>query len=288
VLSEHGCKIAPSTYYDAGRRAVSARALRDEDLKVAIARVHAENYSIYGPRKVWLQLNREGVPVARCTVERLMKTLDLKGIRRGKRWKTTVADPAAARPADLVKRRFSPLAPNVLWVADFTYVATWSGMVYVAFVLDAYSRRILGWRAATSMKTGLVLDALEQALWTRHREGLELTGLIHHTDAGSQYTSIRFTERLTAEGISPSIGTVGDAYDNALAETVIGLYKTELIKPRRPWKTVEDVEIGTLEYVDWFNHRRLYEACGDIPPAELEAAYYRQQQPSPEELVPTN
>ena len=288
MLSEHGCKIAPSTYYDAARRAVSARALRDADLTVAIARVHAENYGIYGPRKVWLQLNREGVPVARCTVERLMKTLGLKGIRRGKRWKTTVADPAAARPADLVQRRFSPLAPNVLWVADFTYVASWSGMVYVAFVLDAYSRRILGWRAATSMKTGLVLDALEQALWTRHREGVELAGLIHHTDAGSQYTSIRFTERLTAEGISPSIGTVGDAYDNALAETVIGLYKTELIKPRRPWKTVEDVEIATLEYVDWFNHRRLYEACGDIPPAELEAAYYRQQQPSPEELVPTN
>jgi putative transposase len=288
VLSEHGCKIAPSTYYDAARRAVSARALHDADLKVAIARVHAENYGIYGPRKVWLQLNREGVPVARCTVERLMKALGLQGVRRGKRWKTTVADPAAARPADLVQRRFSPVAPNVLWVADFTYVATWSGMVYVAFVLDAYSRRILGWRAATSMKTGLVLDALEQALWTRHRESAELTGLIHHTDAGSQYTSIRFTERLTAEGISPSIGTVGDAYDNALAETVIGLYKTELIKPRRPWKTVEDVEIATLEYVDWFNHRRLYEACGDIPPAELEAAYYRQQQPSPEDLVPTN
>jgi putative transposase len=191
--------------------------------------------------------------------------------------RTTIADPAAARPADLVRRQFSPPAPDRLWVADYTYVPAWTGMVYVAFVIDAYSRRILGWRAASSMKTALVLDALEQALWTRKRGGdRDLAGLIHHTDAGSQYTSIAFTDRLADAGISASVGTVGDAYDNALAESVNGLFKTELIKPRGPWRTAEQVEIATLEYVDWYNHRRLYEACGDIPPAELEAAYYSQ------------
>jgi putative transposase len=215
--------------------------------------------------------------VARCTVERLMRELSLAGARRGKRVRTTVPGPAAARPADLVRRQFSPARPDRLWVADFTYVPAWTGMVYVAFVIDAYSRRILGWRAATSMKTALVLDALEQALWVRRRDGArDLAGLVHHTDAGSQYTSIAFTERLAAAGVSGSVGTVGDAYDNALAESVIGLFKTELIKPRGPWRTAEQVEIATLEYVDWFNHRRLYEACGDIPPTELEAAYYRQ------------
>jgi putative transposase len=251
--------------------------MRDEQLKAAISRVHAGNYGVYGARKTWLQLNREGTPVARCTVERLMRELGLAGARRGRRVRTTVPDTAAARPADLVRRQFSPAAPDRLWVADFTYVPTWTGMVYVAFVIDAYSRRILGWRAARSMKTALVLDALEQALWTRRRDGAgDLAGLVHHTDAGSQYTSIAFTERLAAAGVSGSVGTVGDAYDNALAESVIGLFKTELIKPRGPWRTAEQVELATLEYVDWFNHRRLYEACGDIPPAELEAAYYRQ------------
>jgi putative transposase len=189
--------------------------------------------------------------------------------------RTTVPAADAARPADLVRRQFSPAAPDRLWVADFTYVPAGTGMVYVAFVIDAYSRRILGWRAARSMQTALVLDALEQALWTRRRDGTgDLAGLVHHTDAGSQYTSIAFTERLAAAGVSGSVGTVGDAYDNALAESVIGLFKTELIKPRGPWRTAEQVELATLEYVDWFNHRRLYEACGDIPPAELEAAYY--------------
>ncbi|MGB6455003.1 MAG: IS3 family transposase, partial [Streptosporangiaceae bacterium] len=195
-------------------------------------------------------------------------------VRRGKRIRTTIPDSAAARPGDLVRRRFSPPAPDRLWVADFTYVPTWAGMVYVAFVIDAYSRRILGWRAATSMRTALVLDALEQALWTRRREGRDLAGLVYHTDAGSQYTSIAFTERLAAAGVSVSVGTVGDAYDNALAESVIGLFKTELIKPRGPWKNAGQVEVATLNYIDWFNHRRLYEVCGDIPPAELEAAYY--------------
>jgi putative transposase len=281
VLSEHGITIAPSTYYDAKARPASKRSLHDADLKVEIARVHGENYGVYGPRKVWLQLNREGIEVARCTVERLMKVLGLQGIRRGKAWKTTVSDPAADRPADLVQRRFNPLRPNVLWVADFTYVATWVGVVYVAFVIDAYSRRILGWRAATSMHTQLVLDALEQAVWVRRRQGsATFSGLVHHTDAGSQYTSIAFTERLGEVGVTPSIGTVGDAYDNALAETVIGLFKTELINPNRPWKTVDQVEIATLRYVDWFNNRRLYEENGDIPPVELEQAYYRQHRPS--------
>jgi len=277
VLSEHGCKIAPSTYYEAARRAPSARAVRDEQLKAAISRVHAENYGVYGARKVWLALNRQGTPAARCTVERLMRELGLAGARRGKRVRTTVPAAAVVRPPDLVRRQFCPAAPDRLWVADFTYVPAWTGMVYVAFVIDAYSRRILGWRAASSMKTALVLDALEQALWTRRQDGTQdLAGLVHHTDAGSQYTSIAFTERLAAAGVSGSVGTAGDAYDNALAESVIGLFKTELIKPRGPWRTAEQVEIATLEYVDWYNHRRLYEICGDVPPAELETAYYRQ------------
>ena len=214
VLTTHGCPIAPSTYYDAARRPPSARACRDEQLKAAITRVHADNYGIYGARKVWLALNREGTPVARCTVERLMRELGLAGARRGKKVRTTRRDAAAARPPDLVRRRFSPPAPDRLWVADFTYVPTWAGMVYVAFVIDAYSRRILGWRTATSMRTALVLDALEQALWARRRTGRgNLAGLVHHTDAGSQYTSIAFTERLAAAGAQPSVGTVGDAYD---------------------------------------------------------------------------
>jgi putative transposase len=277
VLSEHGCPIAPSTYYGAAHRPVSARASRDERLKAAITRVHQGNYGVYGARKVWLALNRDGIPVARCTVERLMRELGLAGARRGRQVRTTVANATAARPADLVKRKFTRSAPDRLWVADFTYVPTWTGMVYVAFVIDAYSRRILGWRAATTMRTPLVLDALEQAIWARRREGrASLAGLIHHTDAGSQYTSISFTERLAAAGVSASVGTVGDAYDNALAESVIGLYKTELIKPHGPWRTTGQVELATLNYVDWFNDRRLFETCGDIPPAELEAAYYRQ------------
>ncbi|WP_245818930.1 IS3 family transposase, partial [Haloechinothrix alba] len=277
VLTEHGCRIAPSTYYDHLARTPSARTRRDEQLKAEITRVHEVNFGVYGARKVWLQLNREQITVARCTVERLMRALGLRGAVRGKVKRTTVADPQASRAADLVQRRFAPAAPNVLWVADFTYVSTWSGWVYVAFVIDAYARRILGWRTSTSMTTSLVLDAVEQAIWTRNRCGTtDLTGLVHHHDAGSQYTSITFTERLAEAGIDASIGTVGDSYDNALAETINGLYKTELIKPRKPWRTVEHVELATAEWVDWYNHRRLYEYCGDIPPAELETAYYAQ------------
>lgn len=277
VLGEHGAAIAPSTYYEAAGRAPSKRALRDADLKVEIVRVRAANYDVYGPRKIWLQLNREGVPVARCTVERLMREMQLVGVRRGRRVVTTRSAAKAARPADLVQRRFRPAAPNRLWVADFTYVSTWSGMVYVAFVIDAYARRILGWRASTSMRTDLVLDTIEQAIWTRQREGVtDLAGLIHHHDNGSQYTSIAFTERLAAAGVDASVGAVGDALDNALAESVIGLFKTELIRRRGPWRTVEHVEAATLHWVDWFNQHRLLEVNGDLPPVELERAHYRQ------------
>lgn len=275
VLTEHGCPIAPSTYYEARSRARSTRQVRDDGLSIEISRVHAENDSVYGARKVWLQLRRDNIDVARCTVERLMRQAGLEGARRGKVTRTTVADPQGQRAQDLVDRKFNPHAPNVLWVADFTYVSTWSGWVYVAFVIDAYSRRILGWRTASSMTTSLVLDTIEHAIWTRSREGItDLSGLIHHNDRGSQYTSIAFTELLIEAGIDASIGSTGDSYDNALAETINGLYKTELIKPRGPWRTVEHVEIATLEWVDWFNHRRLYEHRGDVPPVELEQLYY--------------
>ena len=220
--------------------------------------------------------------MARCTVARLMRALGLRGVTRGKVKRTTISDPAADRPADLVARNFHPAAPNRLWVADLTYVSTWSGWVYVAFVVDAYARRILGWRTATTMTTGIVLDALEQAIWTRRREGhADLSGLVHHSDRGSQYSSLRFGERLVEAGIAPSVGTAGDSFDNALAETINGLYKTELIKRGKPWRTVEEVELATAEWIDWFNHRRLYEYCGDIPPVELETAHYAQQPAQP-------
>jgi putative transposase len=244
--------------------------------------VHKENDGVYGARKVWLTLNREGIPVARCTVERLMRRLGLRGAVRGRRVRTSVPDAAAARPGDLVQRQFTVEAPNRLWVADFTYVATWAGMVYVAFVIDAYARRILGWRADTSMRTSLVLDALEMAIWTRDRAGVaDLTGLVHHTDAGAQYTSIAFTERLIGAGVDPSVGSVGDAYDNALAESTMGLYKTELIRNYGPWRDRDHVEIHTLEYTDWYNHRRPHSAAADLPPADLEALYDANQTRQP-------
>ena len=271
--------IAPSTYYEHHNREPSRREVRDEELKAHIGRIHASNYGVYGARKVWLALNREGIAVARCTVERLMAELGLTGATRGKARRTTIADPCAARPADLVQRQFGPPAPNRLWVADLTYVSTWSGVAYVAFVVDAYARRILGWRVASTMNTAMVLDSIEQAIWTRQREGIfDLKDVVHHTDRGSQYMSIRFTECLTEAGIQPSVGAVGSSYDNALAETINGLYKTELIKPRKPWRTVEEVEYATAEWVDWFNNHRLYEYCGDIPPVEMETAHYAQTQ----------
>ncbi len=274
TLTEHGWPIASGTYRAHRQRLPSARARRDEWLTEQIRRVHAANYGVYGARKVWLALNREGIAVARCTVERLMRSLGLRGAVRGKTRRTTIADERAARPADLVQRRFTVDRPNRLWVADFTYVPTWSGMVYVAFVIDAYSRRILGWRAATSMKTALVLDALEMAIWARGRGGVtDLSGLIHHHDAGSQYTSIAFTERLATAGVDASVGSVADAYDNALAESTIGLFKTELIKPGGPWRSCDQVEIATLEYVDWYNHRRLHSGAADLPPALFETLH---------------
>jgi transposase InsO family protein len=269
--------IAPSTYYDSRSRPPSARTLRDAALKVQIGRVHEENYGVYGARKVWRQLHREGTPVARCTVERLMAELGLRGAVRGKTRRTTTPDETVPRPADLVDRDFSADRPNQLWVADLTYVATWSGFVYASFIIDAYSRFIVGWQTSRSLRTDLALDALEMAIW-RRREGLE--GLVHHSDRGGQYLAIRYTERLAEAGGVTSVGSRGDSYDNALAETIIGLYKTELIRRRGPWKGIDDVEYATLEWVDWFNHRRLLEPIGNVPPAEFEAAYHRKEVPS--------
>jgi putative transposase len=246
---------------------------RDLALTPEIARVHRENFGVYGARKVWLQLLREGMSVARCTVERLMRLQKLQGVRRGKRLWTTIPDEAAQRPRDLVERQFSAVRPNQLWVADFTYVSTWTGFVFVAFVIDVFARRIVGWRVARSMTTDLALDALEQAIWARKMP----TGLIHHSDRGGQYLSIRYSERLAEVGAQPSVGSTGDSYDNALAESIIGLFKTEVIRQRGPWKNIDGVEYATLEWVDWFNHRRLLRPIGDVPPAELETAYYRQQ-----------
>jgi transposase InsO family protein len=269
--------IAPSTYHDAKRRPPSARRLRDEELQAEIARVHAEHFGVYGARKVWRQLHREGIAVARCTVERLMGELHLEGVRRGKARRTTTSDTTAARPADLVDRDFSATRPNQLWVADLTYVATWSGFVYVAFVVDAFSRFIVGWQISRSLRTDLALDALEMAIW--RRRGV-LDGLVHHSDRGSQYLSIRYTERLAEAGAVTSVGSRGDSYDNALAETIIGLYKTELIRRRGPWRSIDDLELATLEWVDWFNHRRLLEPIGHRPPAEFEAASQKEEDPS--------
>jgi putative transposase len=282
VLSQHGLKIATSTYYAAKRRRPSARALRDEVLKAEISRVHADNYGVYGVRKVWRQLHREGITVARCTVARLMRDLGLQGVRRGKQIRTTIRDDGHRRAADLLERDFTAARPDQRWVADFTYVMTWAGVVYVAFVVDVYSRAIVGWSAATNKRAKLVLDALDMGLWRRDRAGTPAgPGLVHHSDSGSQYTSFAFTARLIEAGLDASIGTVGDALDNALMESQIGLFKTELIKPRRPWKGLADVELATAEWVDWFNHQRLHSAIGDIPPAEHEANYYAQHQPHP-------
>jgi len=269
--------IAPSTYYAAKNRPPSARALRDEELKAEIDRVHGEHFGVYGARKVWRQLHREGISVARCTVERLMGELGLQGVRRGKTRPTTTPDTSATRPVDLVERDFSAARPNQLWVADLTYVATWSGFVYVAFIIDAFSRFLVGWQAARSLRTDLALDALEMAIWARRGE---LEGLVHHSDRGSQYLAIRYTERLAEAGAACSVGSRGDSYDNALAETIIGLYKTELIRRRGPWKGMDDVEYATLEWVDWFNHRRLLEPIGHIPPAEFEAVFRGEEAPS--------
>ncbi len=272
-------QIAPSGYrrYAAYQRNPSlrpARAQRDVRLMPQIERVWQSNMQVYGADKIWHQLNREGIEVARCTVERLMKRLGLAGARRGKVVRTTIPDKAVPCPLDRVNRQFRADRPNQLWVSDFTYVSTWQGWLYVAFVIDVFARRIVGWRVSRSMRTDFVLDALEQALYARQPELSD--ALIHHSDRGSQYVSIRYTERLGEAGIEPSVGSRGDSYDNALAETINGLYKTELIHRRAPWKTMEAVELATLEWVSWFNHHRLLEPIGYIPPAEAEANYYQQ------------
>ena len=269
--------IAPSTYFDHRAKQsdpakLSARVRRDAALRPTISRVFERNHKIYGARKVWLQMKREGVSIARYTVERLMRSMGLHGVIRGKTVRTTVPDKATPCPLDHVNRQFHAPRPNALWVSDFTYVRTRAGFVYVAFVIDTYARRIVGWRASRSAHAGFVLDALEQAL--HDRQPVHRGGLVHHSDRGSQYLSIKYTERLAEAGIEPSVGSVGDSYDNALAETINGLYKTEVIHRRGPWKSFEAVEFATLEWVDWFNHRRLMRPIGDIPPAEAEERYY--------------
>ncbi|MEU7382013.1 IS3 family transposase [Streptomyces sp. NPDC042207] len=278
TLTEYDCKIAPSTYYAHKKRlaAPSARSVRDAQLKELISQVHTANYRVYGARKVWRELNRQGRVVARCTVERLMREMGIQGAVRGKRVITTLAGEQVERAPDRLDRDFVAAAPDRCWVADFTHVKTWSATVYVAFVVDTFSRRVVGWSAATVKETVFVLDALEMAIWQRDREQQPIRPgeLIHHSDAGSQYTSFRLAEHLDAAGIAASIGSVGDAYDNALMESAIGLYKTELIKPQRPWKTLSQVELATAEWVDWYNHRRLHGEIGHIPPVEYEANYY--------------
>jgi putative transposase len=270
--------IAPSTYYDQAAKLADstrrpARAIRDETLCAEILRVWRENKEVYGARKVWKQMLREGIQIARCTVARLMKRLGLKGVVRGRVVKTTYSNKATACPNDHVNRQFRAERPNALWVSDFTYVSTWQGFVYVAFIVDVFARRIVGWKVSASSRTDFVLDALEQALHARQpTQG----NLIHHSDRGVQYVSIRYTERLAEAGIEPSVGSVGDSYDNALAETINGLYKAEVIH-RQSWKNLEAVEFATLDWVDWFNNRRLLGPIGDVPPAEAEANYYQQQ-----------
>jgi putative transposase len=265
-------EVAPSTYYAATSRPPSTRWLRDQELKVEISRVHEENFGVYGVEKVWRELNRERIRVGRDRVARLMRELNLEGVVRGQRKRTTIADELEDRPHDLVERNFRAPAPNRLWVADLTYVSTWSGFCYVAFIIDAFSRSMVGWKVSDSLRAELALDALEMALWSRGHQQLE--GLVHHSDRGVQYVSIRYTERLAEAGAVRSVGSRGDSYDNALAETVVGLYKTELIRRRGPWRNLEQVELATAEWIDWWNQRRLHGAIGHLPPAELEQRWW--------------
>jgi putative transposase len=281
VLSEHGCKIAPNTYWVFKKRARTARSIRDEQLAAEIVRVYEDNMFVYGADKIWAQLNGEGIRVARCTVERLMKAQGLSGARRGKAFTiTTRSDDRQPRPADLVARQFRAPAPNRLWVADLTYVKTHTGWVYVAFIIDVYSRFIVGWQASRSLRSDLAIDALEMAVWNRQRDGHNLDGLVHHSDRGVQYLSIRYSERLADNQIVASVGSKGDSFDNAMAESFNGLYKWELIYRQGPWRGIDDVEFATMTYVDWFNHRRLHgEITNDTSyttPADFEANYYSQ------------
>jgi putative transposase len=293
VLSEHGCKIAPNTYYVHKKRPRSARAVRDEFLKDEITRVWGTNLEVYGADKIWTQLNREGIRVARCTVERLMRELGLSGARRGRAYKvTTRFDERQHRPADLVDRQFRADEPNRLWVADLTYVKTHSGWVYAAFILDVFSRIVVGWQISESLRSDLAIDALEMAVWNRTRDGQVLDGLVHHSDRGVQYLSIRYSERLDENDIVASVGSRGDSYDNAMAEAFNSLYKWELIYPKGPWTGLDDVEFATMGYIDWFNHRRLHGEITDdtsyVTPAEFEAAYYRQTTPALEAVTQTS
>ena len=280
ALTEAGVQIAPSGYYAAKNRPPSARAVRDAELVEDIKTAHRANLGVYGARKIHAELNREGIAVARCTVERLMRQIGLRGIRRDKARKTTYGDGAETdRPLDLVKRQFTADGPNQLWVADLTYVRTHAGWTYVAFVLDVFSRVIVGWQVSTSLRTDLALDALDMGLWTRQRTGQDVSGLVHHSDRGVQYRAIRYSERLAEADAVASVGSRGDSYDNAMAEALNSLFKAECIRnpvmrPKGGWKSVTDVEIATAEYVDWFNHRRLHGELGMVPPAELEALHW--------------
>lgn len=265
-------EFAPSTYYAAVSRPPSARRVRDDQLKPQIERVHREHFDVYGVEKMWKQLRRQSVAVGRDQVARLMADLNLFGVVRGKAKRTTIQADTDARPADLVDRVFKAVAPNLLWVADLTYVSTWAGTTYVSFVIDVFSRRIVGWRVSSSLRADLALDALEMAIWTRGSKMLK--GLVHHSDRGVQYLAIRYTERLADAGAVRSVGSRGDSYDNALAESVVGLFKTELIRMKGPWRTLEQVELAAAEWIDWYNNRRLHTSIGDLPPAEYEAAYY--------------
>jgi putative transposase len=270
--------FASATYYAATSRPPSAREVRDGELKPLVQRVWEENFRVYGADKVWAQLRRQGLVVARCTVERLMRALGLRGVVRGKAPRTTCGADGAARPADLVDRKFVAATPNRLWVADLTYVKTHSGWVYVAFIVDVFSRYVVGWQSSRSLRTDLALDALEMAIWARRGE--QLRGLVHHSDRGVQYLAVRYAERLAEAGAVGSVGSRGDSYDNALAESFNGLYKTELIRKNGPWCGLEDVEHATLDYVDWFNQRRLHSELGMVPPAEFEAAHYHEGAPA--------
>ena len=268
-------QVAPSTYYGAKSRPPSARALRDEQLKAEVQRVYLDNFAVYGVEKVWRQLNRERISVGRDQVQRLMRDLGLAGAVRGKKLRTTIPQDVGERPADLVDRQFAAAAPNRLWVADLTYVSTWSGFAYTALIVDVFSRYIVGWRVSTSLRADLALDALEMAIWARQPTSED--ALVHHSDRGVQYLSIRYTERLAEEGAVTSVGSRGDSYDNALAETVMGLYKTELIRRHGPWRTAEHVELATAKWVEWWNHRRLHGAADNLPPTEYESLYHERR-----------
>lgn len=275
VLRDAGVQIAPSTYYAAKTRPPSARSVSDAATTAVIAKVHAENYGVYGVTKVHAELRRNGHRVARCTVHRLMRAAGLRGITRAKGPRTTVAGTGPDTRPDLVERSFTAAAPDRLWVADITYCRTFAGWVYAAFVIDVFSRRVVGWQLSTSLRTDLALDALEMGLWTRSHDGHDTSGVVHHSDKGVQYVAVRYTQRLAEAGAVASVGSTGDSYDNALAEAFNSLFKAELIRNRGPWKNIDDLEIAVAEYVDWFNHRRLHGEIGLVPPAEYEDAYYR-------------